>query len=470
MSAPRTDAATAFEVADRLHLAAPWEVFAERSRRYEIHLNGRSIELVRGPIFLEGYGIRIFRPAGEGTGEGFQASTDLSSEGIAATVADAEKVAAESSFPAKKVDLPAGPAGPSNGVAICDTSLWDRPMERLQEYVDALLRPFDGLTDVDPSFGSVRATLTEATLANSAGLRLAYPHTTIWMELAVKASGGPEGRPPGEYWVNDSFRRLEPERAAGQVRDWCRIARDVRVATAPPTGELPVVLPASIVTTILPPVFAGRWTGRARLRELAPAIGSAWAGDSVTVVDDGRFPWGLGSSPSDDEGTPQRRRTLLDHGRVGELLYDARHAGAFGTGSSGNALRGRSSLYADWRRFLHSPSAVPTTIVIPPGDGGSDAEIAESAGDGIWVQQLGWAIPDPLSGAFGGEIRIGYRIRGGKLAEPVRGGTVGGVALAPAEHPSLLRDIASVGSTPALVENMSSPTLLVKNLTVAGAS
>ena len=60
----------------------PWEVFGERIRRYEVHLVGSKIEITRGPIVLEGYGIRLFRTRDGATGVGHQASNDFSEEGI----------------------------------------------------------------------------------------------------------------------------------------------------------------------------------------------------------------------------------------------------------------------------------------------------------------------------------------------------------------------------------------------------
>jgi predicted Zn-dependent protease len=119
-------------------------------------------------------------------------------------------------------------------------------------------------------------------------------------------------------------------------------------------------------------------------------------------------------------------------------------------------------------RFTHGPGLGASTLVVKPGAGGTDEELAEAAGDGIWLQQLGWASPDPISGAFGGEIRIGYRIRNGKIAEPVRGGTIGGTVVAPPDSPSLLASVAAVGSRATLVDDLSSPTLLIRTLTVAG--
>jgi len=456
-------------VADRLHLANPWEVFAERIRRYEIHFNGREIELTRGPLALDGYGIRLFFGTDGHTKHGFQASTDLSDAGVKAVVEDAEKLSRHSEFPAKRVALPSAPPAERGELEIVDRRLWDRPMESLRDHVERLLAAFDGKRHAAPSFGSVRATLTEASVANSAGLRFSYPHTTVDFELAVKAFGGPEGRPPGEYWVNEANRRLETSRVVGEVDRWCRFAEDVRRAVPPPTGDIPVVLPSSMVTTILPIVIGSRFSGLARLRGIAPAAGTRLGVEKLTIRDDGRHPWGISSSPIDDEGVGHGARTLIDHGIAKELLYNVLEAGAFEEAPTGNGIRGTSFGYRDWKRFLTPPVAGATTVVIEPGDGGSDDEVIEAAGDGIWVQALGWAVPDPISSAFGGEIRIGYRIRNGKLAEPVRGGTMGGTVLGPEGSPSMLSSVAEIGSRAVLSDNLSSPTLLIRNLTVAGA-
>jgi len=459
---------TAFQAADRLRAEPPWDVFAERARRFELHFNGRALEMARGPITVEGFGVRVFRSRGEKTGVGFQASTDLSVDGVRAAATQAETIAAFSQFPTRKVDLPAGGTLAPASVEIRDPALWERPMEALMEYARALFAAFDGKHDVTPSFGSIRATLTEASLANSTGNHAAFAHTTVEFEVAVKAFGGPEGPPPGEYWVNDSSRRLEPNRLPGLVEQWCRFARDVRRAQPTPTGDLPVILPAGTLAGILPVVVGFRFTGGARLREIAPRPGDPVATSSVTIHDDGLVPWGVASAPVDDEGAPQRRRTLVSRGVASELLYDTLHAGAFGTSTTGNAVR-NGLLFRDWKRFVHAPVGTATTIVVEPGTGGSDEELIEAAGEGVWVQQLGWAIPDPISTAFGGELRIGYRIRQGKLAEPIRGGTVGGVVLAPPDSRSMLHDVAAIGSRGTVSEIVSTPSWLIRPLTVAGA-
>ena len=457
----------AARVADHLHAPSPWEVVAERSRRFEVHVQGTTIELERGPITVEGYGVRVLRKRGEGVGTGFVASTDFSAKGVESTLKAAETTSEFTEFPAKSVDLPAG-AQHAPDVAIVDPQIWSDPAAAVRRYVESLLAAFEGRRGVVPSFGSVKAVLSEISVANSAGLRVSFPSTQAELELAVKAFGGPEGAPPGEFWVTDAMRRLAPDSIRSAVDDWCRYAADVRRAKSPPSGDLAVLLPPDVLMGIVPPVFAGRFTGAGRLRKVAPGVGEVVAAERVTVQDGGDFPWSPGSAPYDGEGTASSRHTLIDKGKVAGLLYDTLYGAAFDTRSTGNATR-RALGGADGLLFASAPHPGTSTVVMPPGDGGSVDELAETAGEGVLVTQLGWARPDPISSMFGGEIRIGYRIHHGKVAEPVRGGTVGGVVLAPAGAPSLLAGIQAIGSRQQLSDRMAAPPVLVRSLTVAGA-
>ncbi len=468
MSAPRNTSDLAFRAAELLRAEPPWDLVGERARRFELHFQGREIELERGPITIEGYGVRLIRPRDGRLGVGFQASTDLSREGVAAAAELAATVSRHAEFPAKTVELPDGrPAGAA--VDVVDPALWADPLGALRGYASDLLGAFEGRRGVVPSFGSVKAILSEVSLANSAGLRVAFATTRVDLELAVKAFGGAEGAPPGEFWVNESQRRLESARTRGKVDDWCRYAEDARRASAPPTGEVPVVLPPEVLSGILPPVIGSRFSGAFRLRKLAPELGSRVGNERVTIRDQGDFPWSPASAPYDDEGTPRGRQPLIDRGAVTGYFYDALYASAFATRSTGNGRRS-SVGPTGWMRFAHTPGPDASTLVMDPGDGGTTQELVEAAGDGILVTQLGWAFPDMMSGAFGGEIRIGYRIRGGKLAEPIRGGTVGGVALSGPEAPSMLTNLVAVGREAALSDNLVAPPVLVRPLTVAGAS
>jgi predicted Zn-dependent protease len=463
-------AETAHWVAERIRAPEPWEVYAERSRRYELHFNGKAVELVHGPVTLHGYGIRVLRSRDGKTGTGFQSSTDLSEDGIRAALGDAEGISRYSEFPAKKVELPTKGPPHGGGPKIVDPALWARPLETVEEYFSALIASFERHPNVVPSFGSVRVTLTETSIANSAGLRTSYPQTTVELEVGVKAFGGPEGAPPGEFWVTDTSRRLDLAGLTGAVERWCRYAQDVRRAVAPPSGELAVVLPASVLAGILPQTLGFKLSGVARLRKLAPTLGQAIGSKKVTIRDDGCYDWATAAAPCDDEGTPQRARTLVASGAVEQIVYDSLYGAAFDTRSTASAIRSVIGGAANWMRFTSAPGPGASTLVVGPGEGGTEAEVIEAARDGIWVQQLGWASPYALTSAFGGEIRIGYRIRNGKLAEPVRGGIVGGLVMAPPGSPSMLSNVETVGRTVELAEGVASPAMLVRPLTVAGGA
>ncbi|HZY70076.1 MAG TPA: TldD/PmbA family protein [Thermoplasmata archaeon] len=468
-SADTGAAATAFRVADRLRPKAqgPWEVFGERIQRFEIHFTGGSIEMVRGPIQAEGYGVRTFAPHNGGMGVGFAASSDLSGEGVDGAHALAMAVGKHSQFPAKKVDLPTRSAGSPVDLQIVDRALWERPIDTLESFASELIAATSTTPHIVPSFGSVRATLAEATIANSAGATAAYSHSFVDLEIAVKASGGAEGPAPGEWWVNARFNQLPRDYAKTEAPGWLRRAEDVRHAEPTPGGHTRVLFPPDVLDGIVPVPLGFRLSGSAALRKMTPKVGTEVAPALLSIHDDGLLPRALGSAPVDDEGSPQRRGTLIDQGKTAETICDLLHGEAIGTGTSGNARREPPGFLAEMR-FTNAPVPGPTTMVVSPGTGGTDEEMIEAAGDGIWLDQLGWAFPDPISTAFGGEIRLGYRIRRGRREEAVRGGTLGGILLTPEGSPSFLRSISAIGSKPLIVGTMSTPTWQVDDVEVAG--
>lgn len=349
-----------------------------------------------------------------------------------------------------------------------DRAAWSDPLESLDRYVHELLTAFEGRAGVVPSFGSVHLTLIESTLANSAGLEHRSSRTLVDLEVAVKAFGGPEGRAPGEDRVTSRGVQLDARSLRDDVSTWCARAADVRVAKPPSAGEQTVVLPPRVLTDILPEILSYRLSGSAALRGMAPKPGEAIGAPTVSIWDDGRFPFAVGSSAVDDEGNPQSKRALISSGAAAATLYDVLHGSAAGSPSTGSGFRD-SIGYPVWEHFSVPPSPLATTLVVGTGDVGSDAELAEVVGEGIWLDQLGYAFPDALSAAFGGEIRIGYRIHHGKVGEPLRGGTVGGVVVAGSGERSLLNSVVALGKRSQLTAHLSTPTLVVEKMGVGGA-
>jgi TldD protein len=447
----------------------PWEIYAERARRFELHLAGDRIEMRRGPIEVEGFGLRLFRPAARKVGVGFAASTDCSEASVRLAAEEAERTGPLAPSPAQQVELPAPIQGALPSVQSSDPTLTKDPEAALESYVRTLLEPVGPRPRVVPSFGSVRASLVEVSIANSLGLSSSYARTMVDLEFAVQTGGGAEGRPPAEYWVTRRLQGVPSSGVASEVQGWCRRAEDTGRAVLPPTDLTELLIPPEILADVLPPILGFRLGGEASLRKMAPVVGSAVAFEGVQITDDGLRDGASASAPVDEEGSPRRSTPLIRNGKAEALLYDRIHAAALGASTTGNGSRD-STLFPVWLRFTAAPSVEPTTLVLAHGDGGTDAELAESVGEGILLDQLGYAFPDAETSAFGGEIRLAYRIRGGKIAEPLRGGTVGGFTFGPAPTPPLLPSIVGLGSSVKLVGRLSAPTIRVRGFPIASGA
>jgi TldD protein len=159
-------------------------------------------------------------------------------------------------------------------------------------------------------------------------------------------------------------------------------------------------------------------------------IGEKVASELITVIDDGRDPGKRGTSAMDDEGTPTQRTVLIEKGVLRTYLSDRKHAEKLGIRRSGNARR---------ESFRHLPICRMTNTMIAPGESDPD-EIVRSVKDGIFVKKMGGGQVDVVSGNFAFEVTECYRIRDGKIAEPLRGATLVG------QGPKLMSEIDMVGS------------------------
>ncbi|MCI4342325.1 MAG: TldD/PmbA family protein [Thermoplasmata archaeon] len=446
-------------------LPGPWEVFAQNVRRYEIHLVGQRIELLRGPLSVEGFGVRVFRPREGGLGVGLGATNDISPAAIERAAATAEAVAKFAFFPAPSITLP-GAGKVRSGLDCVDSGLRDHPEESLQRFSEELLAGFEGRKDPVPSFGSVRASFVENSLCNSEGERVRWEGTTVAFEMAVKSVADGQSGSPSEFWVNSASRRLEAKALGIDIPRWARLAQDMQGAKPPSSGSQTVVFPPDVLAEIIPAILGFRLTGAARLRNLAPELGSKVGGPLLHLSDEPFLPWGVRTSPLDDEGSGHEAMPLIESGVAKALAYDLLHGAKFETPSTGHGMR--QPTLGEPYRFSVGVGPATTNLVVAPGDGGSEEEMMEAVGEGIWLEQLGFPFPDGLGGSYGGELRVAYRIHRGRRAEPLRGGTVGGLLIAPSGAPSLLAGISGLGSKSQLCGSFSSPHLAVEKIAVAG--
>jgi predicted Zn-dependent protease len=465
----RSGPTPAQEVADALRgrLEGPWSIFGERLVHHEVHLQGSRIELLRGPIELSGYAIRLYRARSGVMGVGNSSSNEFSPAAIKASAESAELLARHGTFPAAAVELPSD-SNPGPALEMVDPRVRDDAQASMLRFVEELLQDETGTPGVNSSFGSVRVTYSETSVVNSAGVDRVAPSTLVQFEWALKSSGGPEGAPAGEYWVTRTARRLSAKDLGLDLPRWRTVAGDVRRAKPPSIGPQTVVFPPEVLHDILPDVIGFRLSGTAERRGIASPLDSTVGSELVTIRDDPHVPWATGSAPFDDEGVSTRAHVLIEKGRVRSHVYDVLNGAALHHPSTGNGWRS-PQFGESWYRFNLVVGASPSNLLVEHGHGGSDAALIESIDEGLWLDQLGYAFPDGMGGTFGGEIRIGYRIHRGKLSEPVRGGIVGGLVPTTEGSPSLLGGVTAVGSEARLVGGFRSPPLVVSGFPVAGA-
>jgi TldD protein len=189
-----------------------------------------------------------------------------------------------------------------------------------------------------------------------------------------------------------------------------------------PTGRLPVVVGNGFGGVLLHEAVGHGLEADAVQKGAsvyAGRIGEQLAADFVTAYDDGRRPNEWGSDGIDDEGTPTRRTTIIENGRLTSYLYDLLRARRDGVESTGNGRR---------ESFRHVPVPRMTNTFFAPG-AASPEELIGEVERGLYAVSFGGGQVEPATGDFVFGVSEGYLIEGGKVTAPVRGATLVGNGL-----------------------------------------
>ncbi|MGN6059343.1 MAG: metalloprotease TldD [Sphingomicrobium sp.] len=242
-------------------------------------------------------------------------------------------------------------------------------------------------------------------------------------------------------------------------------------AVAAPAGEMPVVLGPGWCGVLLHEAVGHGLEGdfnRKGTSAFSGRIGERVAAPGVTVVDDGAMEQRRGSLTIDDEGTPTRRTCLIEDGILKGYLQDRLNARLMGMEPTGNGRR-ESFAYAPMPRMTN-------TFMLAGND--DPAELLERVSDGVYAKSFGGGQVDITNGKFVFSCTEAYRIRGGKIAEPIKGATLIGYG------PTVLTRVKGIGNDLALDEGVGicgkggqsvpagvgQPTLLIDGLTVGGTA
>jgi TldD protein len=242
------------------------------------------------------------------------------------------------------------------------------------------------------------------------------------------------------------------------------------IAEEAPAGVMDVVLnhgwPAVILHEAIGHGLEGDFNRRG-ISVYSGKLGQQIAGPEVTVVDQGNMPGERGSLHFDDEGTPTKENVLIENGILKNYMQDRQNAKLMGVEPTGNGRR---------QSYMHTPMPRMTNTYFRPGPH-DPADIIKSVKDGLYIEDMGGGQVDITSGKFNMNCTLAYRIRDGKLCEPVKGATLVGDGM------TVIKSITMVGNDlqiersagycgkngQTVIVSCGQPTVRVSNMTVGGS-
>ena len=212
-----------------------------------------------------------------------------------------------------------------------------------------------------------------------------------------------------------------------------------------PSGEYTVVFGHQPVADLLNNLIVPSCTSGAFYASSSPFLGKLGrrvAHPALTIYDHGAMPGLMGSKAITCEGLPTGRTDLIRDGVLAGCLASAYESqrllrdpeveaklGATGHAAA-RALVPRNGFRfgpGGGRQFDTVPHAAPTNVIVESAEGVSHDELLRRVGDGLYIGRIWYTYP--INGLRAGDftctvVADSYRIRDGRLAEPLRPNTL----------------------------------------------
>ncbi len=440
------------------------ELFLERRRAESLTFDdGR----LRGASYdsAKGFGLR----AVAGPVAGYAHSTELTEAALRRASETVKLAAAEG-----ERSIAAPPPVANQSLYIQESPLsgfsFSHKVDLLKE-VDEFLRSRD--ERVVQVSASLNGQLQEVAILRPEGgvLAEARPMARLNISVIVEKDGRRESGSSGGGGRTNYAELIAPANWKRQAEEALRIALVNLEAEDAPAGVMEVALGAGWPGILLHEAIGHGLEGdfnRKKTSAFSGLMGKQVAARGVTIVDDGTIPDRRGSLSFDDEGTPTNRTTLIEDGILVGYMQDRQNARLMGMAPTGNGRR---------QSYAHIPMPRMTNTVMESGDA-DPASVVADVKDGIYAVGFGGGQVDITNGKFVFSCTEAYRVKDGKVLNPVKGATLIG------DGPTALRQIRAVGNDMAMDPGIGTcgkngqgvpvgvgqPTLLIDGLTVGGAA
>jgi PmbA protein len=311
---------------------------------------------------------------------------------------------------------------------------------RLAEELEAAARAVPGAGSILSVTTGASDTRAESALVQTNGFEGTRRGTDFWISAEVTVRD-PDGRRPEESAASGArFRaELEPPAVVGRRAAERALARigSTKGGSAVLSMAVDARSAGRIVAALLGPLGAASIQQKRSFLE--GKIGAAVGSPLLDVADDPLVVRGLGSRLYDGEGIAARPFAVFEGGVLRSYYVDTYYGRKLGIPPT----TARTSNLA-WRL---GPRSQP--------------ELLSAMGEGILVTGFLGGNSNGTTGDFSLGVR-GFRVRGGRIAEPVGEMNVSG------NHLELWRRLAAVGNDPYRYSAMRTPTLVFEGVQFAG--
>ena len=440
------------------------ELFLERSKSEALVLDDGRVKTASFDT-SQGFGLRAVL----GEVAGYAHSTEISEAAMTRAVETARLAVG-----AGGGTMAVGPKGTNTrlyeAIDPIESAGFSAKLDILKE-IDAYARALD--PRVVQVTASVSATYQEVEILRVGGQRLTdvRPMTRLNVGVIVERDGRRESGSAGGGGRAGLTGLLEPSNWQANAREALRIAVVNLEAVPAPAGQMDIVLGPGWPGILLHEAIGHGLEGdfnRKGSSAFAGLMGQQIAAKGVTVLDDGTIPDRRGSITIDDEGTPSAKNTLIEDGVLVGYMQDKQNASLMGVEPTGNGSR---------ESFQHAPMPRMTNTYMMGGEAAPEDIVADLK-DGIWAVGFGGGQVDITNGKFVFSCTEAYRVRNGKVMEPVKGATLIG------DGATALKNIRALGNDMALDPGMGNcgkagqwvpvgvgqPTVMIGGLTVGGSA
>jgi PmbA protein len=271
-------------------------------------------------------------------------------------------------------------------------------------YVDRIYRDFTALNPPEIQLSSSEIFISEKAyiLVNSTGLNATRKETEIMVNFVLLARNKDK-----EAEIEAIKRcRLYGDLKVDQVlNQYAPYAQDMLWAEPPATGSYDVILAEEALDTFFNYFIAqaggqAAYQGWSQFKENEPIMSNP-KGERLTLISNPFLPGSMKSKSFDENGLAPEKVLVVEN----------------------NIFRNRTAnkRYADYLGI--KPTGDFANVVVSPGDY-SLMELMSPA-PVLHLLKFSTFEPNPVTGAFSGEIRVGYLIEGDKRI-PIKGGSISG--------------------------------------------